>query len=81
MHVHCCTAGSGWEWRHLLFRDWLRRDESDRVAYGELKKQLAQRDWSDMNAYAAAKGALITEIGARAARWAADSDWTVGSAS
>jgi GrpB-like predicted nucleotidyltransferase (UPF0157 family) len=79
VHVHCCTAGSGWEQRHLLFRDWLRRDEADRVAYGELKKALAQQDWPDMNAYAAAKSALIKEITAPAERWAADSNWAAGS--
>jgi GrpB-like predicted nucleotidyltransferase (UPF0157 family) len=77
VHVHCCTAGSGWERRHLLFRDWLRRNEADRKAYGELKSLLAQQDWPDMNTYAAAKSALITEITARAERWAADSNWTV----
>lgn len=77
VHVHCCTAGSGWERRHLLFRDWLRRDDADRLAYGELKKRLVKRDWTDMNAYAEAKSALIEEISARAERWAVDSNWTV----
>jgi GrpB-like predicted nucleotidyltransferase (UPF0157 family) len=62
VHVHCCTAGSDWERRHLLFRDWLRFDQADRVDYGELKSDLAQWDWSDMNAYAEAKSALISEI-------------------
>jgi len=80
VHVHCCAAGSGWERRHLLFREWLRRDEADRLAYGELKMRLAQQDWPDMNAYANAKSALIEEITARAQRWAVDSNWTVGSA-
>jgi GrpB-like predicted nucleotidyltransferase (UPF0157 family) len=30
VQVHICTAGSEWERRHLLFRDWLRRDAADR---------------------------------------------------
>lgn len=77
VHVHCCTTGSGWERRHLLFRDWLRYDQADRVAYGELKKELAQQDWPDMNAYAEAKSARIKEITARAERWAADLTWSV----
>jgi GrpB-like predicted nucleotidyltransferase (UPF0157 family) len=77
VHVHCCNAGSDWERRHLLFRDWLRYDEADRVAYGALKSQLAKRHWPDMNAYAAAKSSLIGEITARAERWAADSSWGV----
>jgi GrpB-like predicted nucleotidyltransferase (UPF0157 family) len=77
VHVHCCTAGSDWERRHLLFRDWLRYDHADRVAYGALKSELAPQDWPDMNTYAEAKSALISEITARAERWAADSSWTV----
>lgn len=76
VHVHCCSTGSSWERRHLLFRDWLRYSEADRAAYGDLKKALAQQDWPDMNAYAEAKSALIEEITARAEQWAADSDWT-----
>jgi GrpB-like predicted nucleotidyltransferase (UPF0157 family) len=77
VHVHCCSSGSEWERRHLLFRDWLRYDQTDRVAYGELKNELAQQDWTDMNAYAEAKSALIREITARAERWAFDSSWSV----
>jgi GrpB-like predicted nucleotidyltransferase (UPF0157 family) len=33
VHVHVCADGSEWERRHLLFRDWLRRDTGDRQAY------------------------------------------------
>ena len=77
VHVHVCTAGSDWERRPLLFRDWLRSDQSDRAAYNSLKNQLAQEDWPDMNAYAEAKGPLITEITARAEKWARRSGWTV----
>ena len=77
VHVHVCTAGSDWERRPLLFRDWLRYDQSDRAAYNSLKNQLAQEDWPDMNAYAEAKGPLITEITARAEKWARRSGWTV----
>ena len=76
VHVHCCTTGSDWERRHLLFRDWLRHDQADRAAYGELKNELAKRDWPDMNAYAKAKSALISEITGRAEKWAADSSWS-----
>lgn len=66
VHVHCCTTGSGWERRHLLFRDWLRYDQADREAYGELKDRLASQDWPDMNAYAETKSARITKITTRA---------------
>jgi GrpB-like predicted nucleotidyltransferase (UPF0157 family) len=74
--VHVCTTGSDWERRHLLFRDWLRRDERDREAYQRLKVQLAKQDWSDTNAYAEAKGSLIAEITARAEAWAHSTGWT-----
>ncbi|MFG1795891.1 GrpB family protein [Nocardia sp. NPDC049149] len=76
VHVHLCTIGSAWERPQLLFRDWLRHDDADRAAYEQLKRELAQRDWSDMNAYADAKGPLITEIGARAQAWADATGWT-----
>jgi len=78
VHVHICTAGSAWERRHLLFRDWLRRDAADRAAYGQHKQHLAEQDWPDMNAYAAAKGSLIAEIGERAEAWARATGWTPG---
>ena len=39
VHVHVCTAGSDWERRPLLFRDWLRYDQSDRAAYNSLKNR------------------------------------------
>lgn len=76
VQVHICNAGSDWERRHLLFRDWLRRAPADRQAYGELKEHLVQQDWPGTNAYASAKGPLIAEITARAEAWARDSRWT-----
>ncbi|WP_433274074.1 GrpB family protein [Pseudonocardia xinjiangensis] len=75
VHVHVCAGGSEWERRHLLFRDWLRHDPTDRQAYAKLKRELAERDWPDMNAYADAKGALITKITARAEEWARAVNW------
>jgi len=70
VQVHICASGSEWERRHLLFRDWLRTDATDRAAYAALKVELASREWPDMNGYAAAKGALISEITVRAEQWA-----------
>ncbi len=66
VHVHVTPAGSDWVRRDLLFRDRLRCDPADREAYAALKRQLAQRDWPDMNAYADAKTELIQEILGRA---------------
>ncbi|ONH26590.1 hypothetical protein BL253_24390 [Pseudofrankia asymbiotica] len=76
VHLHICTAGSDWERRTLLFRDWLRRDPRDRARYEALKRRLASRDRPDMDAYADAKGPLATEIITRAERWASTIDWT-----
>lgn len=75
VHVHVCAEGSAWERQHLLFRDWLRVSAVDRHAYAALKRELAQREWPDMNAYADAKGPLIGEIMARAEAWATPADW------
>jgi GrpB-like predicted nucleotidyltransferase (UPF0157 family) len=77
VHLHICQTGSDWERRHLLLRDWLRINESDRLAYAELKHRLSQQDWPDMNAYADAKGPLIVRITARAEQWAAETGWSV----
>lgn len=66
VHLHICTAGSDWERRHLLFRDWLREHPEDRARYADLKHRLATQDWPDMNAYADAKGPFIAEMIGRA---------------
>lgn len=55
--------------RHLLFRDWLRHNAEDRAGYEAVKRELAKREWDDMNDYADAKSPAITEITARAEAW------------
>lgn len=77
VHVHVCTAGSDWERRHVLFRDWLRTDVTDRERYATAKRELASRDWKTMNHYADAKSAIIGEIMERAERWARATGWSV----
>lgn len=52
--------------RYLAFRDRLRESLADRGEYERLKRSLAQREWSDINHYARAKGPLIEAILARA---------------
>lgn len=76
VHVHVYEAGSHWERRHLLFRDWLRHSGADREAYAALKTRLAQQAWASMNDYAEAKTDLVAEVMARAERWAAATGWT-----
>lgn len=77
VHVHICPSGGCWERDHLLFTDWLRVTPADRDAYEQLKRQLATREWFDMNQYAEAKGDLIDEILGRARKWADRTGWTV----
>ncbi|MBC7632557.1 GrpB family protein [Aeromicrobium sp.] len=66
VHVHVCALGSEWEMRHLLFRDWLRRNDDDRHLYESVKRDLSGRAWEDTNDYADAKTDVIVEILARA---------------
>jgi GrpB-like predicted nucleotidyltransferase (UPF0157 family) len=54
----------------LLFRDHLRRNARDSRRYEAAKRELATRQWRDMNYYAAAKGPVIAEI-LRNAGWTA----------
>jgi GrpB-like predicted nucleotidyltransferase (UPF0157 family) len=70
VHVHL-WADPTETGRHLLFRDWLRTDADDRARYAAVKRDLATREWGDMNDYADAKSPVITEITARAEAWAA----------
>jgi GrpB-like predicted nucleotidyltransferase (UPF0157 family) len=65
VHVHLWPDGPEAE-RHLRFRDRLRASVEDRAAYERLKRELAGRDWDDMNHYADAKSDLIAEILERA---------------
>jgi GrpB-like predicted nucleotidyltransferase (UPF0157 family) len=66
VHVHIRAAGDVEVQRLLRFRERLRADARDRAAYEQLKRELAAREWADMNAYADAKGPLIESILARA---------------
>jgi len=75
VQVHIWEAGSDDERRHVLFRDWLRADESDRILYEDTKRRLADRRWRDVNYYAEAKSPVIAEIMERARSWAARQGW------
>jgi GrpB-like predicted nucleotidyltransferase (UPF0157 family) len=62
VHVHVWPSGSPSIADDLAFRDRLRASPEDRAAYEALKRELAARDWPDMNHYAEAKGPLIRAI-------------------
>ena len=74
-HIHVCPAGSTWERRHILFRDFLRTHPDRTRAYGELKLALAERYRHDRPSYTEAKGPFIDETTALAEAWAAATGW------
>jgi GrpB-like predicted nucleotidyltransferase (UPF0157 family) len=75
VHIHVWDAGGVDERRHILLRDWLRRDLADRATYEKGKRNLAQREWADMNHYAQAKTEVIARIMEHAEAWATSSGW------
>lgn len=62
VHIHVLSRGSREIGRYLRFRDALRDNAEFRARYQGLKQALAEQNWPDMNAYAAAKSMLIEEI-------------------
>lgn len=62
VHVHVWAERDPEVERHLRFRNRLRTSAEDRRAYERLKRELAERDWADMNDYADAKRELIEAI-------------------
>lgn len=62
VHVHVYSAGCPEIQRNLTFRDRLRRNTDDRRRYEETKRELAAKEWPDMDAYAAAKTEVIESI-------------------
>jgi GrpB-like predicted nucleotidyltransferase (UPF0157 family) len=62
VHIHIYSAGCPEIRRNLTFRDRLRRNTDDRRRYEQTKRELAAQEWSDMNAYAAAKTEMIESI-------------------
>jgi GrpB-like predicted nucleotidyltransferase (UPF0157 family) len=68
VHVHVFSHGCPEVDRMLLFRDRLRTDPADRALYLDTKRRLAERTWRRARDYAEAKGEVIEQVLARAAR-------------
>jgi GrpB-like predicted nucleotidyltransferase (UPF0157 family) len=68
VHVHVYQRGATAVDEYLLLRDHLRADADERALYERTKRELLDRSWDDMNAYAEAKTAIITAIKERARR-------------
>jgi GrpB-like predicted nucleotidyltransferase (UPF0157 family) len=62
VHIHIYSTGCPEIQRILSFRDRLRRNTDDRRRYEQRKRELAAKEWSDMNAYANAKTEVIESI-------------------
>lgn len=66
VNLHVYSQGCFEIERMLRFRNWLRTHDDDRRLYETTKRELAQKDWKFVQNYADAKGAVVTEIMARA---------------
>ena len=62
VHIHIYSAGCVEIQRNLAFRDRLRSNAEDRRRYEHVKRELAAKEWPDMNAYAQAKTEVIESI-------------------
>lgn len=62
VHIHIFSSGSLEVERYLLFRNELRKYPEVRNRYEVVKRELATKAWSDMNAYADAKTKVIEDI-------------------
>ncbi|MEH6376291.1 GrpB family protein [Streptomyces sp. KLMMK] len=65
-NLHVLSDGCQEIDRMLLFRDRLRRDDSDRELYAETKRSLSRQTWEYMQNYADAKSDVIAQILKRA---------------
>jgi GrpB-like predicted nucleotidyltransferase (UPF0157 family) len=66
VHIHVFASDSDEIDRMLLLRDRLRSSTEDRDLYAATKRELATREWTDMNYYADAKTEVIQQILSRA---------------
>ena len=64
--IHMVEHGSDFWVRHLLFRDYLRRNPGQAAAYQRLKLRLAARFGTDVEAYTEAKTEFIQSALAKA---------------
>ncbi len=64
-HLYVCPAGSLPLHNHLVLRDHLRANDTDRDAYAQLKQALAMQFPTDIDSYIAGKTSFILDILAR----------------
>lgn len=66
INLHVSSLGCVEAIRRKIFRDWLRENAEDRQRYGDLKRELAQRQYDYVYEYNNDKAPLIREIYERA---------------
>lgn len=66
INLHVFSAGCRELDRMVGFRDWLRTHDDDRQLYEGTKRDLVRREWTYVQNYADAKGAVVEQIAARA---------------
>jgi GrpB-like predicted nucleotidyltransferase (UPF0157 family) len=66
--IHMVAVGCEFWERLLLFRDFLRRNPEVAAKYASLKKELAGREWGDVDEYADAKTEFVKEVEEEARR-------------
>ena len=62
VNCHCVVKNSPFWQRHIFFRDYLRNNDKVRNDYNNLKIQLSQKDWTQINDYTDAKTEFIKSI-------------------
>jgi GrpB-like predicted nucleotidyltransferase (UPF0157 family) len=77
-HIHVRRAGGFSEQFALLFRDYLRVDDTAVSEYATVKRRCAAEHPHDRAAYVAAKDSFVWEIIRRADSWAQRIGWTPG---
>ncbi len=65
INLHVFSEGSTEIERHLLFRDRLRAEPSERALYAQTKLELAERTWQYVQDYADAKSEVVEAVIAR----------------
>lgn len=68
-NLHVFSAGCEEIKQMVLFRDWLRNNDDDRLLYEATKRELAARTWKYTQNYADAKSEVIRQILGRARRF------------
>jgi GrpB-like predicted nucleotidyltransferase (UPF0157 family) len=69
INLHVRRDGCVSQQQALLFRDYLRADESARRRYGDQKSRLARRRWPSVDHYADAKSDIVWALLREADRW------------